>query len=73
MLTNMFLGTAHAAHDGILDFSTAMIGNLFFAPGVDLLEDPPHAGAPPASAAEPAPGSGDGSLGIASLRYVAGP
>jgi putative iron-dependent peroxidase len=72
MLTNMFLGTAQAAHDRILDFSTAVTGNLFFAPTVDLLEDPPHAGTPPASPATAAPGSDDGSLGIGGLRDVAG-
>jgi putative iron-dependent peroxidase len=43
MLANMFLGTAQAAHDRILDFSTAVTGNLFFAPTLDLLENPPQA------------------------------
>jgi putative iron-dependent peroxidase len=68
MLTNMFLGTAQAAHDRVLDFSTAVTGNLFFAPTVDLLEDPPQAGAPAAPADQTAPRSGDVSLGIGSLR-----
>jgi len=68
MLTNMFLGTAQAAHDRILDFSTAVTGSLFFAPALELLEDPPEAGAPPASQADPAARSHDSSLGIGSLR-----
>jgi putative iron-dependent peroxidase len=46
MLTNMFMGTARAAHDRILDFSTAVTGNLFFAPTVELLENPPRVAAP---------------------------
>ena len=46
MLQNMFCGTEDAPHDRILDFSTAITGNLFFVPTVDWLEDP----------AEPAPG-----------------
>ena len=72
MLTNMFLGTAQAAHDRILDFSTAVTGNLFFAPTIDLLEDPPQAGAPPPLPAGLAPRSDDSSLGIGGLRDVAG-
>ncbi|CCH76981.1 conserved hypothetical protein [Nostocoides japonicum T1-X7] len=40
MLRNMFLGNPPASHDRILDFSTAVTGNLFFVPTVDLLEDP---------------------------------
>jgi putative iron-dependent peroxidase len=72
MLTNMFVGTAQAAYDRILDFSTAVTGNLFFAPTIDLLEDPARAGAPPPPPAQPAPRSDDGSLGIGSLRDSAG-
>ncbi len=68
MLTNMFLGTAQAAHDRVLDFSTAVTGNLFFAPTVELLENPPQAGAPPAPSAQPAPRSDDSSLRIGGLR-----
>ena len=74
MLSNMFLGTDDAAHDRILDFSTAVTGNLFFVPTLDLLEDPPvpGAGAPAASASSPAAtspaASDDASLGIGGLR-----
>ena len=77
MLANMFLGTAAATHDRILDFSTAVTGGLFFVPTVDLLEDPPNpgeadagAGADPDPAADvpDAPAEPDGSLGIGGLR-----
>jgi porphyrinogen peroxidase len=74
MLTNMFLGTDEAAHDRVLDFSTAVTGCLFFVPTVDLLEDPPVPGASAAAvAAAPDPASeadvaADGSLGLGSLR-----
>jgi porphyrinogen peroxidase len=61
MLSNMFLGTEDATHDRLLDFSTALTGTLFFAPAVDLLEDPP--------AGPDDPDGTDGpSLGIGSLR-----
>jgi putative iron-dependent peroxidase len=70
MLSNMFLGTAEAAHDRVLDFSTAVTGGLFFVPTVDLLEDPPTQGAGDGAgdseAATATPG--DGSLGLGSLR-----
>ena len=52
MLDNMFMGTPH---DRILDFSTAVTGTLFFAPGAEFLDDPPE---------PPAKPPGDGSLGI---------
>jgi putative iron-dependent peroxidase len=32
MLTNMFIGRPPGNHDRILDFSTAVTGNLFFVP-----------------------------------------
>ncbi|MEU6533912.1 Dyp-type peroxidase [Streptomyces sp. NPDC046928] len=41
MLERMFLGTASARHDRILDFSTAVTGSLFFTPAADFLEDLP--------------------------------
>jgi putative iron-dependent peroxidase len=73
MLENMFYGTEDAAHDRILDFSTAITGVLFFVPTVDWMEDPPTPGdatadgsaedSPAASAPSP-----DGSLGVGSLR-----
>ncbi|MDH6577793.1 Dyp-type peroxidase [Kitasatospora sp. MAP5-34] len=79
LLRNMFLGTADAAHDRILDFSTATTGGLFFVPGADFLDDPPplpHADAVlvPVSQGRPATAPGrssavlDGSLGIGSLK-----
>ena len=77
MLTNMFLGTADAAHDRILDFSTAITGTLFYVPTVDWLEDPPAAQPDAPDTASPdAPGPGDAgpppegpdSLGLGGLR-----
>ncbi len=47
MLQNMFIGKPPGNTDRILDFSTAVTGNLFFVPAVDLLDDPP-AGRPEA-------------------------
>jgi putative iron-dependent peroxidase len=55
MLTNMFVGKPRGNYDRILDFSTALTGNLFFVPSADFLDDPPPRG------------SGDGSLGIGGL------
>ena len=40
MLTNMFIGKPPGNYDRILDFSTAVTGNLFFVPTVDFLDDP---------------------------------
>jgi porphyrinogen peroxidase len=66
MLTNMFIGNPPGNTDRILDFSTAVTGGLFFAPSADFLDDPPG---PTATAAAVAPAaSGDGSLGIGSLK-----
>jgi putative iron-dependent peroxidase len=58
MLQNMFIGKPPGTYDRLLDFSTAVTGNLFFVPTVDFLDDPPS---PEADAA-------DGSLGIGGLR-----
>ena len=60
MLTNMFVGAPTGNYDRILDFSTALTGNLFFVPSADFLDDPP---APAAARA-----SKDTSLRIGSLR-----
>jgi putative iron-dependent peroxidase len=71
MLTNMFIGKPPGTTDRILDFSTALTGNLFFVPDADFLDDPPQPGEIGANAAEPsadAPTPGPGSLGIGSLR-----
>jgi putative iron-dependent peroxidase len=39
MLTNMFIGNPPGNYDRLLDFSTALTGNLFFAPTASFLED----------------------------------
>jgi porphyrinogen peroxidase len=66
MLTNMFVGKPPGNYDRILDFSTAVTGNLFFVPTADFLDDPPIPAPAIASAADTA--YGDGSLGIGSLK-----
>ncbi|HMK96571.1 MAG TPA: Dyp-type peroxidase [Acidimicrobiales bacterium] len=73
MLTNMFVGKPPGNYDRVLDFSTAVTGNLFFVPSSDFLDGPasprrerPGTGQPefPAS-----PGGGEeGSLGIGNLK-----
>jgi putative iron-dependent peroxidase len=77
MLTNMFVGKPPGNTDRILDFSTALTGNLFFVPSGEFLDDPPtapdsanhEASAPQDSAATRSrPATGDGSLGIGGLR-----
>jgi putative iron-dependent peroxidase len=70
MLTNMFIGKPPGTTDRILDFSTALTGNLFFVPDADFLDDPPQPDETAAAAPEPptdAPPA-TGSLGIGSLR-----
>jgi putative iron-dependent peroxidase len=66
MLTNMFVGKPPGNHDRILDFSTAVTGNLFFVPTIDFLDDPPTPQAAEAPVVELA--KDDGSLGIGGLR-----
>jgi putative iron-dependent peroxidase len=73
MLRNMFIGKPPGNYDRILDFSTAITGNLFFVPSADFLDDPPGPdGAGGAAVRERTSGasdsSGDDSLGIGSLR-----
>ena len=72
MLNNMFIGDPPGNTDRILDFSTAVTGTLFFVPAADLLENLSAATAAEDGAAtpapEPEPETGDGSLGIGSLR-----
>ena len=71
MLTNMFIGKPPGNYDRILDFSTAVTGNLFFVPSADFLDDPPTPTPARASAAETEDSTlplDDGSLGIGSLR-----
>jgi porphyrinogen peroxidase len=75
MLTNMFVGKPSGNYDRILDFSTALTGNLFFVPSGDFLDDPPErvddAGAQAGSDPETGPhaAEADGSLRIGSLRW----
>jgi putative iron-dependent peroxidase len=71
MLTNMFVGKPPGNHDRILDFSTAVTGNLFYVPTIEFLDGVADAGeagdageAAPAQEAAP----GDESLGIGGLR-----
>jgi putative iron-dependent peroxidase len=66
MLRNMVIGKPPGNYDRILDFSTAVTGNLFFVPSADFLDDPPTS-APPVSVTSEAV-CGNGSLGIGSLR-----
>jgi porphyrinogen peroxidase len=83
MLENMFIGRPPGNYDRILDFSTAMTGNLFFIPTATFLDsvspDQPAQVAssdaqPPATASTQVETSGstapskDGSLGIGSLK-----
>jgi putative iron-dependent peroxidase len=68
MLVNMFVGNPPGNYDRLLDFSTAVTGNLFFVPTAGFLDDvtpDPQAGP---SAAPPNPPMSDGSLGIGSLK-----
>ncbi|WP_406233401.1 Dyp-type peroxidase [Nocardia sp. NBC_01009] len=71
MLTRMFLGSDEAEYDRILDFSTAVTGTLFFTPPQDFLDAPPDA--PEVEESSSAEGvdksdTGDGSLGIGTLK-----
>lgn len=71
MLSNMFIGKPAGNYDRILDFSTALTGNLFFVPSGDFLDDPPTSAAeeaPTASQDSGTPTADDGSLRIGSLK-----
>ncbi|THA77386.1 Dyp-type peroxidase [Streptomyces sp. A0642] len=80
MLRNMFLGDPDVTHDRILDFSTAVTGTLFHAPGADFLDAPPPLPASAEATPQPEPASApapravvtptvrDGSLRIGSLQ-----
>ena len=70
MLENMFIGKPPGNYDRILDFSTAVTGNLFFVPTVDFLDEPPSPAGAAATQVEDAPGD-DGSLGLGSMREPA--
>lgn len=56
MLQNMFVGRPEGNYDRILDFSTAVTGNLFFVPTQDFLDGIDDLDLPAAAAAEPDPG-----------------
>ncbi len=76
MLEKMFIGEPVGNYDRLLDFTTAVTGNEYFAPCADWLDELPPA--PPADASAPPiaepetiaapPQRRDGSLGIGSLR-----
>jgi porphyrinogen peroxidase len=77
MLENMFIGKPPGNYDRILDFSTAVTGNLFFIPTATFLDDvsPDQTtafSAPVETSASVAPSKvgspKDGSLGIGSLK-----
>jgi len=71
MLTNMFAGSPEGNYDRLLDFSTAITGNLFFVPAVPLLENL-GATAPARGATTPAQQESTGSLNIGSLKGAPG-
>jgi putative iron-dependent peroxidase len=68
MLTNMFIGKPPGNYDRLLDFSTALTGNLFYVPTAEFLDDPPSPGSPLAVQTETDTTASDGSLGIGALR-----
>ena len=75
MLERMFIGDPPGNYDRILDFSTAVTGNLFFAPSAHFLDDLPDPPVPPGDPSEPSSPStppsapaADGSLGIGGLK-----
>jgi putative iron-dependent peroxidase len=68
MLENMFIGKPPGTYDRLLDFSTAVTGNLFFVPTVDFLDEPASPAPADVPAVEDAPVPSDGSLGIGSLK-----
>ncbi|HSS89267.1 MAG TPA: Dyp-type peroxidase [Streptosporangiaceae bacterium] len=75
MLEHMFIGDPPGNYDRILDFSTAVTGNLFFVPSADFLEDLPGPPVPPgdppapsSSSTPPSAPAADGSLGIGGLK-----
>jgi putative iron-dependent peroxidase len=71
MLERMFIGDPPGNHDRILDFSTAVTGNLFFVPSADFLDDlpdPPAPATPSSPSTSPSAPAADGSLGIGGLK-----
>jgi porphyrinogen peroxidase len=72
MLANMFIGRPPGNYDRVLDFSTAVTGNLFFVPNADFLDDPPAPSPVQAAALDQpaASAASDGSLGIGGLKQA---
>ncbi|HEX6394652.1 MAG TPA: Dyp-type peroxidase [Acidimicrobiales bacterium] len=71
MLENMFIGRPEGNYDRVLDFSTAVTGNLFFVPTADLLENPPDSSGSVVEVTVPvsdATGYTEGSLRIGGLK-----
>jgi putative iron-dependent peroxidase len=68
MLVNMFVGSPPGNYDRLLDFSTAVTGNLFFAPTVTFLDDVTPDPQTDSLSTPPNPPMPDGSLGIGSLK-----
>src|SRR5271157_3709529 len=68
MLENMFVGSPPGNYDRLLDFSSAVTGNLFFVPTATFLENVPVEALPPPAAIPETSQSNasvaDGSLGI---------
>ena len=62
MLENMFIGRPPGNYDRILDFSTAVTGNLFFIPTATFLDN--------ASPDQPAPAAASGALKLATASPV---
>lgn len=69
MLRRMFIGEPAGNYDRILDFSTALTGNIFFAPPQDFLEDADDHALP---SAEPAPGPDNPTQPATELSAAAG-
>src|SRR5262249_29571691 len=72
MLENMFIGRPPGNYDRILDFSTAVTGNLYFVSTATFLDDvsldrPATPSTPGETSVSPQP-SKHGSLGIGSLK-----
>ncbi|CAM5183882.1 Dye-decolorizing peroxidase YfeX [Castellaniella defragrans] len=69
MLENMFIGRPPGNYDRLLDYSRAVTGSLFFVPASGFLDDAPENSALPSSTElSPSDRTGDGSLGIGSLK-----
>jgi putative iron-dependent peroxidase len=77
MLENMFIGNPPGTYDHLLDFSRAVTGGLFFVPTATFLDDietgiqpaaDTGAEQPQVPDSPPNARSGDGSLGIGSLK-----